>query len=219
MNKLWSLFNILFQKLFIKKRYLLVSNKDNYKRKNQILPPGFIMFVFNKLEDIKNAGARQSINSFFSERYNKGKIRSIINKPHWYCFAILEKQNLSFAGLGWLICNHNGVIWYDNIPTNIEESRLADHFVLKKYRGNKLGMHLGYACYEYAMNNNYNSVIAHVESYNKVSINNQKKFARIAGVNYLIKFFGLNLFSILVRDGIKKIWYVGPGSQKKFKDN
>jgi len=207
--------NILFQKFFIKKRYIFTSNND-FHIETIHLSNDYFLSKFHHIKEIQNISLQKTIKVFCISQYSqKGAFRRL-NNSAWKCYAIICKKSSEVAGIAWLI-HPNFSYWYDNVRFSSDVMHFANIYVSPDHRGKNLGKYLYLYCYKEAFSNaEYKSIASIVESYRQAAIHNQLKVSRIAGRNYLIKFIGLNLFSLYIGKYVK-LWYVGPLSNRKWK--
>lgn len=216
MNKTYFLFNVLFQKLFLKKRYLFRLFKEQHIKKELKLDNTFSLYIFKSKTDIEDSCEVKTIVSFIENKIGKHATSLRINNPYWICFLVAKSKPFVPAGIGWLVCPPNKPYWYDNLHSNFDECRFANDYVVPEYRGKHIAQYINQERLDYAFNSGFNSVSVIVEAYRKPAVHNQKKVSRLVGKNYLIKLFGINIISVLKETAKTKAWYIGPFKRRKW---
>ena len=209
--------NIVFQKLMLKRRYIFRTHtSDEIDCSTLNFQDSYKLVIFKSIAEIENEAFQDNVKAFCKQKYGYEGANFRLNSKNWICFILIDKKTDEIAGISWLICPEGKPYWYDNVKFGGKESHLANIFILPKFRGNKLGQFLNHITFKYSFDIGYQSASAIVESYRKIAIHNQSKYSKKVAVNYLIKLLGINLFSVLY-NGRNSVWYVGPGSRKKWK--
>ena len=163
-------------------------------------------------------------------RIEKFSAREVVQNPGWaewlpHAFARAQGDNFSLdtylifkegvalpVGAGSVLLVHYGKVWYDNIPAYPHEARLIGLAVLPEYRGKGLGRFLQRERFNAANNNDeVNLISAVVERHRVPSIRAQQAVFPQVTSNWLVKFAGQNVVSVVTGGEHRGLWYVGPG--------
>jgi GNAT superfamily N-acetyltransferase len=212
-----NILSLILKKFFFNRRSVFRIDKNTYAYPNSVLPSGIFCISFNDLSSIKNLNLRKNIELFILKRYgNKGKTNRLSSRE-WVGFILYDKSTNDVAGIAWLICPSGNDYFYDKVRFSKTEAHLANDFVIPEFRGKGLGHHLNIIRYNLAFELGYECVSVIVEDHRKAAIHNQKKTSNIVCKNYILKFFGVKLFSISKTNTKINWWYIGPFGTKKWK--
>lgn len=130
-------------------------------------------------------------------KISDSKLSSILemrrNDPSWVAF--LYKPNNDILGYSFLHIP-DSIEWNDSLPTLPGEARISSAFVLPKFRGKGIrGLIFQQQC-NYALKRNLR-LWSVIESTNQSSLKAAGKTGEIRCDNYLIKFLGRNILSIV----------------------
>jgi hypothetical protein len=183
-------------KLFLKKRYLLAINSNDFKKVPQI---------FNKKIIIKNiviSTLTNEVFSFLNKKIRKETIKNRINKNNCDLFVAYLKGNSNPVGYYWAITTENGEKWHDSFKIPQKSALLFNAFVAEECRNFGVYSHLIFFAQEYLYKNkNIINIYTIVEQNNFPSLKaNLNTGSKMKGENFLIKFFGSNVVSIFLQN-------------------
>lgn len=196
-----------FTKLFFKKRFVFVISAKDYNTLNFIENKNHLSFElisssnFYKLANVYEIPDDDLRLNIFKNRLNYPDI--------WKCvIAILDGKP---AGCHWILLPAKYKLFYDSFELDETTALFCGVFVNPNYRGKRV--YNSMQCFVYNMwINNFpdRNIITIVEERNDSSLKSNLRIGlNIKGINYLIKFFGKNLFSIYYLPNYKiQIWNV-----------
>lgn len=138
-------------------------------------------------------------------------LRGRVSDHHVDFLIAVHKETNSVAGYYWAITASTERLWHDSIPIRPRTSLLFNAVVLPAFRRKGLYRNLIVHAQTFLFEvHGVETVWTIVEDTNLKSLNsNLSCGATIIGNNYLVKFFGRNIWSILRVDGHRKeIHYV-----------
>lgn len=177
MNILDLVERFLFKKRFIVE-YLLVP----YDKNENVL-------FFNMNEEvptaIKNVNDKR-LKKFIDDRFNDSS---------WILFFYLKDNEV----MGYsFIHAPSDVEWNDSLPTSPGEGRTTSTYVYPKYRGKRIRNYIAQQQFAYALSNNL-KLWSVIEASNTASLKSSLRIGRIKKTNYLIKIYGKNIISIIIK--------------------
>ena len=125
-----------------------------------------------------------------------------------FCYA-MEAVTGKLAGF-WLVAGpHEDVIWFDNYYVKPGDIMAMQGFMSPEYRGRNVFPLIVFSTFNYfSKTGKVNRILYVVEKNNNSSVNANRKAARVVGVNYLIKFFRRNIFSLIIDINGWQLFYV-----------
>lgn len=174
----------LIEKLFFKKRWVLIATSYLYP---QELGKDYKFFVYENLQDVCDQKTLAKRTNF----------QKRLIKKNWILFAVVEKKTHKTVAFYWAALPGINGFWHDNFVVLPGASLLCNAYVEKEQRSKGLYKYLIYKSHEYLFRQNISKIFTIVEKSNKNSFKANKSLGlSIHSVNYLIKFFGINIFSI-----------------------
>lgn len=193
--------------LFFKKRFIFITDLDNYlnlnfDEKNNDVSFEYISKInFNKVIDIYGS----------SENDLKMKIlKNRLDYPNIWK-GIIAILNNNPVGCHWILLPSEDILIYDSFELDNKSALFCGVYVNPNYRGKHIYNSMQFFAYNMWINNFSNrNVITIVEEKNKSSLKSNLRIGlEIKGVNFLLKFFGNNIFSIFYQYNCSvQIWNV-----------
>jgi hypothetical protein len=178
---------MLIDKLFLKKRWVLIATANLYPQK---LDEHYSFCIYEDVHDI-DIKKKTQLKTIVSKR---------LSQNNWVLFAILDKKNRKIVAYYWAAFCTDSVFWHDNFVIFPGTSLLCNAYVERKHRSKGLYKYLIYRTHEYLFKNNIKKTFTIVENSNNNSLKiNCSSGLSVYCVNYLIKMFGINLFSVFIR--------------------
>ncbi len=175
-----------FQNYLFKQRYIFAYALRSYEHNNKIsiikMTDANALDIIRKLEEVHNSN--QPLSSTIKER---------VNNPAWVCFYYHD--NNIIMGYSFLHIPHI-IEWNDSLPTLPNEARLGSNFVHPNYRGQRIRGEICKQQINYAYKHKL-KLWSVIEKTNIASIRAESRFKTTKTNNYLIKFFGRNIITIL----------------------
>jgi hypothetical protein len=198
-----------YNKYFFKKRLILNHTEDGTKEANLVnqLNGEYTIFDFDIL-DLKKSEYFMYI-KFLLKYIRKEKVRERIRNPLCKLIFAIKKESLKPVGFYWGIISSDKVIWHDCFPLKPNNVLLFNAMVEKENRNKGVYSLLIRYMNDFFIKKNHKNIFTVVEKRNIHSLKaNLKSGCNIYANNYLIKFFGRNVFSIFIRNNRLKIYYV-----------
>ena len=132
------------------------------------------------------------------------KFKKRLNNPALTLFLATDKETHNIVGYFWIAEAVGAPFWYDKIYAESDTAIGINAFTFPEYRGKGIFPFLEsnairYVCHHKGRKCFYGIV----EASNESSLRSHKKIGfSIAGINYLTKFMGYNIISIINRSGV-----------------
>ena len=177
--------------LFYKERYLLKSDSQ-YKKPASRRDLGFCI---NRIE---KESIPESVINFLQKRLKTNVLQQRLACKEIDLFAAFERNSGQPVGYYWSLISHQKEYWHDSFKIPVNTALVFNAYVADHARRKGVYTSLINETHHYLLvEKNCEAVFTIVESRNLASLNanltaHLVKFKR----NYLIKFFGKNIFSI-----------------------
>lgn len=170
------------ERFFIKKRYIISYNVDSVLSESSVLFSPMVDFDVDAFLLKHDVGERL-----------EGLLRKRKQKISWIFFWL--EVDGEVVGYSFLHVPDDEE-WNDSLPTKPGEARISSNYVFSKYRGQGVRGEILDQQLNYARTNSFRAWSV-VERANKLSLKAEKKRGFVSRENYLIKFLGRNIFSIV----------------------
>lgn len=181
-----SKFKEKISKYILKKRY--IYSLDNVEKVN-------LKLEGTSLQLLKGSSLLEN-KQLFEDSKIKHKILKRSKNDNIFCLTCMDEEK-KLVGYFWGVVP-NDLIWHDSIPIIKGQGFLFNGYVNPKYRGKNVFPFLIYEIVKY-MKKEYqiSNIIDVVESENVSSVKAHNKVqAKIFSINFLMKFFKRNIFSL-----------------------
>ncbi|SHJ97159.1 hypothetical protein SAMN05444280_14414 [Tangfeifania diversioriginum] len=180
----------IFEKLFFKKRYILSWNQSNVYN----LPhrKGYSINVFRSFNEFDDFISNDTI---FLKR-NRSFLK-MLEHSEWMLFTITEEGKKELAGYYFVLISSNKQVLHDKFIIKPNEALMCHAFIYPQYRNNGLYKTLIKFSHAYLLKENHKNIYTIVEESNTASLKaNLDSGLEYYEINYLVKFFGVNLLSM-----------------------
>jgi len=208
-----------FENLFFKKRWVFVLCEDEYSIK-EVNDDRYIVKKYSHYENLDTKNLIDDLNSLIKE-YNRHKrmrfreltkteIQKRLKKNNCGVHIVEDAENKTIVGFYWYLINKNyDKIWHDKFPLPRGCALVFNAYVHPKHRQKGIYNLLQKSTSNHLLKDErIKKVYVIVEDSNIASLDANKKFEyKIDAENYLVKFFGLNLASIIKQGDSSNIYH------------
>jgi hypothetical protein len=132
-----------------------------------------------------------------------------LKSENWFGVFANDLETKEIVGYLWAVYQKNGNrIWHDSLPIDQGQAFIANGYIIPEYRKKRIFSNMVRKIIVRLKEMNFGSIYGVIEKRNTLSLYSHYKMANIVARNYLIKFFGHNIFSIIVAEGGVKIYYI-----------
>jgi|GEM_PF-2215231 len=177
----------IIEKLFLKKRYVLTLTASK-----ELIPydvSGYKIDILNKQSALKSDSDFLNKNKGFIIRFGE---------QEWTLYAVKDALNNKLAGYYFSVA---GRFIHDNFFIDFNKALLCNAFIYPKHRKKGLYKNLIRTAHKHLYQKGFKEIFTIVEKNNKPSLHaNLSAGLEIFSVNYLIKFFGINVLSLYYKN-------------------
>jgi len=188
---------------FFKKRIIFVADKTTNVPENLFENTHFICEIVRNIRELPPIEKMNNKTTHI-------KFTKRLENPSLTLYLALDKTNSQLACYYWIAEAKERPIWHDKIYVEKDSVLGFDAFTLPEYRGkNAFPFLQSLAIKNTVQEGNYKCFYSVVESSNKASLRAHEKLGlKVGGYNYLIKLYGINVFSIIHCGKKREIHYV-----------
>ena len=204
--------NGFFENYFFKKRIFFVADKNTSLPESILCNPYFRVEVIKCVDDLS---LKADVNNLIKHDLMDKFVKRLEN-PSFTLYLALNKDNSEIAGYFWTAEVKKEPIWHDKIYTEPNSVLGFNAFTFPEYRGKNAYPFIFSIAIKNTVQRDVKCYYTIVEMSNKASIRVHEKLGlKAAGENYLVKLFGVNIFSIIHRNGKWEIHYVFRNAKSK----
>lgn len=192
--------------LFKKRTVFYITRSCFYRMANIVdSAPAFQSLIFSTAKELSAFPEWKTIGG--------GKAIQRLEQKGIFLAVVFFKHEI--AGYYWGITGQdNQILWHDKFPIKPRQGLVFNAFVFPSYRRKGVYRLLQKRIHEHLFSKGCDVVYTIVENSNTPSMKANAEFGlKKFATNYLIKFFGKNIFSIYTNPEGIKVYYVGHGPQ------